>query len=332
METVINNQLALVVSETAVDSEIQQMLLDRFTPFLEQAAEWKERAESLVITDISQTREMKMAREARLALREIRLAADKTRKELKEDSLRYGRAVQGVYNVIEAAISPIEKHLEEQEKFKELYELKQREALRLEREELVKDYREYVISNINLGEITEEDFNRMLAGAKLQKQAAEQAAIKAEEERQARIKAEAEERERLRIENERLKAEAEERERERQVELDRLEMEQRKANIEAAKLKKEAEAKLASERAERERLEAELKAKQEAELKAEQERQAAIEAELSKGDKAKLSDLISDLEALQSKYEFKAKKNKALYKIVVELLGKIIVYINSKNI
>jgi hypothetical protein len=327
-----NNELAIVISETQVPEDMQKSLIEYFTPFLQQAADWKEKAESLVVTDITQTHEMKMAREARLAIREIRLAADKTRKMLKEDSLKYGRAVQGAYNVIEAVISPIESHLEKQEKFKELYELRQKEKLRLEREELSKDVREYMIVNINLGEITQTDFERMLNGAILQKQAAEQAAIKAEEERQARLKQEAEERERLRIENERLKAEAEERERERQVELDRLEMEQRKANIAAAKLKKEAEAKLAAERAERERLEAELKAKQEAELKAEQERQAAIEAELSKGDKAKLSDLISDLEALQSKYEFKAKKNKALYKIVVELLGKIIVYINSKNI
>lgn len=331
MEIVINNELAVVISETAVDTEIQQMLVERFTPFLEQAAEWKEIAESLVVTDISQVREMKMAREARLALREIRIAADKTRKELKEDSLRYGRAVQGVYNVIEAVISPIEKHLEEQEKFKELYELRQREALRLEREELVKDYREYVISNINLGEITEEDFTRMLTGAKLQKQAAEQAAIKAEEERAARLKAEAEEREILRIENERLRAEAEERERERKAELDRLEAEQRKSNIAAAKAKLEAEKKAEAERKEKERLQAELRAKEEAEARAEEERQAAIEAELNKGDKAKLADLIADLEGLKTKYEFKAKKNNLLYKAVIELLNKIIVYITSKN-
>ncbi|MEI8111135.1 MAG: hypothetical protein WCH59_09115 [Chitinophagia bacterium] len=330
MET-ISNELSLVVSETAVDTEIQQMLIERFTPFLEQASEWKQRAESLVVTDIIQVREMKMAREARLALREIRLAADKTRKELKEDSLRYGRAVQGVYNVIEAVISPIEKHLEEQEKFKELYELKQREALRLEREELVKDYREYVISNINLGEITEEDFTRMLNGAKLQKQAAEQAAIKAEEERQARMKAEAEERERLRIENEKLKAQAEERERERKAELDRLEAEQRKANIAAAKAQLEAALKAAAERKERERLEAELKRKQEEEECREAERLAAIEAELSKGDKDKIADLIADLEGLKTKYAFKAKKNKLLYDAVIALLEKIIIYINSKN-
>jgi colicin import membrane protein len=327
----INNELAIVISETQVPDEMQKSLIEYFTPFLEQAADWKEKAESLVVTDITQTHEMKMAREARLALREIRLAADKTRKLLKEDSLKYGRAVQGAYNVIEAAISPIEKHLEEQEKFKELYELQQKEKLRLEREELSKDVREYMIVNINLGEITQTDFERMLNGAILQKQAAEQAAIKAEEDRQARLKEEALEREMLRVENEKLKAAAEEKERETRAELDRLEQEQRKANIAAAKLKKEAEAKLAAEKAEKEKLMAELKAKEEAKAKAELERQALIEAELTKGDKAKIADMIADLEAIKTKYEFKAKKNKILYLAVISLLDKIIVYINQKN-
>lgn len=320
MKITIDNALAVVVSDSAVDSEIQQMLIERFTPFLQQAADWKDKAQSLVVTDISQTREMKMAREARLALREIRLAADKTRKELKEDSLRYGRAVQGVYNVIEAAISPIEEYLEKQEKFKELYELQQRETLRIEREELAKDVRQYMVSNINFGELTQTDFNNMLSGARLQKKADEEAAIKVEEERQLRIKEEAEERERLRIENEKIRAEAAEKQRQLQAELDRVEMQQRAANIKAAK-----------EKAERLKLEAELKAKEEAELKAKEEAEQAAEAELSKSDKDKIRSLIADLEGLKTKYEFKAKKNKILYLAVISLLDKIITYINQKN-
>lgn len=327
----LNNELAIVISETQVPDEMQKSLIEYFTPFLVQAADWKEKAESLVVTDVSQTHEMKMAREARLALRDIRLAAEKTRKMLKEDSLKYGKAVQGAYNVIEAAISPIEKHLEEQEKFKELYELKQIEELRLEREALSKDVRDYMISNINLGELTQTDFERMLGGAKLQKIADDEAAIRAEQERQERLKEEALEREFLRAENEKLKAAAEAKARERQAELDRMEQEQRKANIAAAKVKKEAEAKAAAERAEKEKLMAELKALEEANAKAELERQALIEAELTKGDKAKISDLIADLEALKTKYEFKAKKNKILYLAVISLLDKIIVYINQKH-
>ena len=74
-----------------------------------------------------------------------------------------------------------------------------------------------------------------------------------------------------------------------------------------------------------------MKAKQEAEARAEAERQAAIESELSKGDKAKVADLIADLRSLKTKYEFRSKKYKTLYFSVTELLEKIIVFITAKN-
>lgn len=324
-------QFNLVITETSLDESIQKMLLDRFTPFLEQTAEWKEKAEALVVTDISQTREMKMAREGRLALREIRIKADKLRKELKEDSLLYGRAVQGVYNVIESNISPIEKYLERQEKFKEIREMKIREALRVERETILSDVREYAISSVNLGEITEDDFQKILSGAKLQKEAAEQAAIKEMEDRIAREKAEANEREALRLENERLKSEAIRQEAERKAELDRIKAEQKIANMESDRLLKEAQDRAVAEREERDRLESELRLNKEAEEWAEAERLAAIEAEHGKGDKEKIQDLLSDLRSLSKKYEFSSKKYNSLGVNVTELIRKIIDYILSKN-
>lgn len=329
--TTVSNPLLPAIVETQVGDEIKEMLIERFTPFLEQVSEWKEKAESLVVTDVSQTREMKMAKEARLALKDIRVTADKIRKELKEDSNRYNKAVQAVYNVIEASITPIEEHLHKQEKFKEVYEMQQREKLRLEREELSKDVRQYMIANINLGEITEDDFTRLLDGAKLLKQQEEEAKAKAEAERIEREKAEAEERERLRIENERLRTEAEKREAEMKAERDRLEQEQRAKNIAEAKARKEIEQKAAAAKAELERIEAELKAEREAKERAEAEREAAEQAELAKNDRQKVVSLVEDLKSLKTKYEFKAKKYKVLYFAVCELLEKIIVYINSKN-
>lgn len=320
-----------IVDIGPMEEATQQFLIDRFIPFFEQAIEWKEKAESLVVTDINQTREMKMAREARLALREIRINADKNRKALKEDSLRYGRAVQGVYNVIEAVISPIENHLEKQEKFKEIYEMNHREALRLEREQLAKDVREYMISNINLGEITEEDFQRLWSGAKLQKQAAEEAERKAEEDRQERLKAEAEERERLRVENERLRAEAVRIAAEKKAELDKLEAEMKAAKEKAAQERAEAEKQAAAARAEAARIAAELRAKEEAEARAEAERQAAIEAELSKGDNLKFQDFKDDLLKIKNKYIFKSKKYKNIQNECIILINKILIHITAKE-
>lgn len=124
----MTNQLLQVITESGVEQTTAQSLQKAFEPFFAQANDWQEKAKGLVVTDESQTREMKMAREARLALKEIRVNADKTRKALKEDSLRYGKAVQEVYNVIEYLIVPIEKHLEEQEKFVERKEAERKES------------------------------------------------------------------------------------------------------------------------------------------------------------------------------------------------------------
>lgn len=212
--------LAIVTKEQLPDTTAQ-FLIEKFAPFLEQIAEWKEKALALVVTDESQAAEMQLAREGRLALRKVRTTADKLREELKAESLRYGRAVQGVYNVIEAGIVPIEKHLEDQEKFIERMEAKRRDELRIERQQLVAGLHEYFPVNIDLGYMTAEDFDRMYNGAVLQQKAAAEAkaaaeeaakvaAAKAEKERIAKEKADAEERERLRIENDKLKQQAEE--------------------------------------------------------------------------------------------------------------------------
>lgn len=157
--------------------------------------------------------------------------------------------------------------------------------------------------------------------------------------------------EKIRKENERLKKEAEERDRlakleeekrtKQEAERKAKEDVERKEREEKQRKEREAyEAKLKSEREERERveqeerqkrekLEAELKAKQEAERKAKEEEEARLQAELNKGDADKVKDLISELEALKSKYTFKSEKNKKMYNDVAVLLDKTIQFINK---
>lgn len=118
MET--QNELITEVQKSTVEPTTASMLIESFNPLFQQAKTWKEKAEQLIVTDENQIDKMNDARDARLALKKIRVEADHLRKKLKEDSLRYGKAVQGVYNVIEFLISPIEKHLEEQERFVEI--------------------------------------------------------------------------------------------------------------------------------------------------------------------------------------------------------------------
>ena len=336
-----SNELVQVIESTGLEQNTALMIKESFIPFFEQAEQWSRKAKELVVTDVTQVREMKMAREARLALKEIRVAADKKRKELKEDSLRYGKAVQGVYNVIEYLIAPIEKHLEQQEKFAEIQEANRRAALKAERDAELTAYAEFVPVGIDTGSMSDDDYAKLLNGAKLQQQAKIEAEQKAEQERIAREKAEAEERERIRIENERLKAEAEAREKEMAAERAKAEAERKALEEKArkereaaeAKLKAEAEARAKAEQELRAKAAAEAKAKREAEEKAAAELKAQKEAERkakAAPDKAKLEELASRIDSLQLP-DVKSEDAAKVLADVAGLLKKVSTFIREKN-
>jgi len=278
-------QVLDVIESAGLEQDTTRTLRQKFMPFWEQAEKWRETAAGLVVTDASQTREMKMAREARLALREIRINADKTRKALKEDSIRYGRAVQGVYNVIEYLIKPIEEHLLEQEKFAEIQAQRRLEALNAERERIAAPLVAWIdvdlpFTNTPWANFDEAKFQEIISAAQAAKEAEAEEAARLEAERIAREKAEEEERQRILEENARLRAEAEERERKAAAERAELEAQRRAAEEEARK-----------ERAERERIEADARRKAEAD---EAERRKAAAAP----DKEKLLAFAAELQAI----------------------------------
>lgn len=175
----MENQLLKLITESKVEQSTALTLQNAFLPAYDQLIQWSEKAKTLVVTDGSQTREMKMAREARLALKDIRVNANKTRLALKEDSTRYGKAVQSVYNLIEGLITPAEKHLETQEKFVEIQEEKRKKELWSVRSSELLAYREFVTPGqfAELGEITEEEYQKVIEYCKqaLENQIAEQA-------------------------------------------------------------------------------------------------------------------------------------------------------------
>lgn len=177
------NQIEELVLSSGLEEQTAVNIKDKFLPFFEQAEQWRKKAESLVVTSIDQKEEMQEARKARIALKDIRVNADKTRKALKEDSLRYGKAVQGVYNVIEYLVVPIEKYLEEQEKFAERAEAKRVSDLQELRHSEAQKYFEFVPANMNLGLLSEDEYSKLITGAKLQQEAKEKAEKEAEAER-----------------------------------------------------------------------------------------------------------------------------------------------------
>ena len=83
------------------------------------ADEWLGKANAIEVKSEADTDAMKLARASRLELRQIRIKAEKARKELKAGYLAGGRAVDAVANVINGAIEPIEEVLLEKEEFVE---------------------------------------------------------------------------------------------------------------------------------------------------------------------------------------------------------------------
>lgn len=204
---VTERPLEIAIRESHVEPEIATSIRKSFAALFDQAEDWAAKAKTINITDASQTREMKLARETRLAIKEIRLKGQKAHKLLKEDILRRGRAIDGAKNMLEFLLEPIEENLMAQEKFVENKEKERKEKLRIERADklttLGADPGLYM-----LGEMEQEQFDRVVA---MLATAAEEKAKMEREAEAARIKAEADaaaEKERIRLENERLQREA----------------------------------------------------------------------------------------------------------------------------
>ena len=179
-------------------------LENKFFPFFTQAEKMKETALAIVVTSADDALMIGRAREARLFLKNLRIDCEKTRKTLKEESLRKGKAIDGMANVIKYLITPLEEHLEAQEKFVERQEELRKLALKQERENAVLAVGGDP-SFYNLTDMDDATFSN------LTQQIIENAAMKKRAEEQARAdriereRKDAEERECMRVENEKLK-------------------------------------------------------------------------------------------------------------------------------
>jgi len=236
----MDKQALQVIKESGVEQQTAKMLQESFAPYFDEAGKVIEEAKSITVTDVSQKDDMLKAREMRLILKNARVSADKKRKELKEDSLRYGKAVQGIYNVLDFLIVPAEKYLEEQEKFEERIEEKNRADLFLKRSEEIQPLSEFIPTGLNFASMTEDDFQKVLSGAKFQMQAKKDAEAKIEAERIEKEKAFAIEQAKIKEENERLKKEAESRE--------KAQAKEREENEKALKAEREAREKAQAEK------------------------------------------------------------------------------------
>ena len=205
---VVGGQLTVILDEQGVSAENQKTLVEAFGgPFVE-AGEILANYQDIKVTDVTQVKEMSEAREKRLALRQARITVEHKRKELKEDSLKTGRAIDAVARYVKEQIEPAEKYLEEQEKFKELKEAAEAAKRLAARTEAIAKFTDPAMYSLETME--EETFQQLLI--KLDREAAEKAEAerKEAEEKLAAEQAERERQAKITEENKRLQKEAEE--------------------------------------------------------------------------------------------------------------------------
>lgn len=258
---------------------------------------------------------------ARMDVKNRRVAVEHKRKELKEDALRFGKAVDAEANRIKALLEPIESHLEaeqtaiDQEKARIAAEKARIEQERVQGrvnrlfamgcrfdgqmfflpfgsisegfkvpQAMVKAANDEQFETIcaELQKLVDAE-NARLAEIERQRKEEEARLAKIKEEQEAEARRLKEEQDRIRQEAERVKAEAEAAERKLREEREALEREKRA--IEEAKLKEEAEKKR-QEELEQARKEAAEKAAREAEEKAQREAEEKAAREKAEAQEA----------------------------------------------
>lgn len=144
--------------------------------FLADLSEYESKADNLIIADIDDKDSMQFARESRLFLKNSRLKIqkvfEKKRDDLKKkmaDDLNEDKFYLKASQKFDEVFKRIESKFEDKEKFAERKEAERKQQLKIQRLEELSPYSEFVPMGIDLAEATEDDYKRLLNGAKAQK-------------------------------------------------------------------------------------------------------------------------------------------------------------------
>lgn len=108
--------MALVLKREQVSTDLAKNLLATFGPLAIQADDLIREAMAINVTDPNDKAGIAAAHEKRMAMKPVRIEAEKKRREAKDGFLRGGRAVDGIGNSIVKPLELAETRLEEMEK------------------------------------------------------------------------------------------------------------------------------------------------------------------------------------------------------------------------
>lgn len=203
------------IQNTKLAISTQGLLIDNLQPFEQVALEWQKKSNQIIVTDEYDEIGMQEAKQALKFVSSKRIELENKRKELKADSLEYGRAIDSCAKVISSLFYPIEENLKYKAEYaKRVQEQKQAETLKIRLDILNAIGYAAHIPSVEL--MDDETWEMFLDGAKAQikkRQAEEKRAAKeaeaaakaAEAEAEARRVAEAMRIAEMEAENKRLK-------------------------------------------------------------------------------------------------------------------------------
>lgn len=304
----VNTEVEKIIQESHLPAEQGAQIKDSYKDFWNRIAEVQANSSKVNFDDPNSV-DSKIAGDLRKQTVKIRTGALALKDERKKEYLLKGNVEQAMYNLIKSNCELMESNLEKVEKAIELKEKARIEELKRNRADAMRpyfdNYEHILMMHPNLGVLTDEQFDMLVAGYKATQEAKIQAGIKADQERLERAEKERVFQERrlaiaplaqynpegvlltfdmseelfqsiiknLRDEKERIDA---------ANELSRKEAERLKQVLEQERIKNEAEAKRLKDIADAEKAEAaRLKAIADAELKKLQEEKQAAEDALT---------------------------------------------------
>lgn len=243
--------LAKIEEQQFSSREVGEILLD--FQLSVSIADLAKQTRAIVVTDESQVDLMQQARSLRIQLKNERVRIEKARVAIKEPHLRRVQVIDGLSRIVKNWFETEEQYLQLQEDFAKIRES---ERIAARAEDRLKQLSEYNFTDHlpGLGQMADDSFELILAGAKAKFQEQLDQIKKNEEERVRREQ----EAENLRIENERLQREKDDADRKaREAEAEAAKQREAAQAAENARLAQIAEQKAEEARKERERLAAE---------------------------------------------------------------------------
>lgn len=327
----MNSELSVILKDQNVSKENATILLGAFGAPFEEAGAVLSMHKTIVVKSEDDFAMMAEAREKRLILKNVRVEVEKKRKELKEDSLRTGRAIDTVARFVKETIEPAEEYLQLQEDFSKIIAENKKAELRAIRIETLLAYTED-LSPYSIDDMSDMQFDSLVTMLKGQKELQLAEAKREADEAAATQKAYEAEQEAIRAENARLRAEADKREAE--IEHARVVAEnERKLEAEKqAKIDAARNAELEAERAKIKAIEDERQAEADKLASEQKAREEAERSALLSPDKDKLRAFAVGLEQVRTTKlpALKTKQAQDLLTYVDDELARLVRYINDE--